>query len=177
MKKDSSIKDLQTEARSRFERFISGELEVKADVSTKALAEDFYNQEERLLRRIAAYSILRLLVKWADDILGTSGALEISRNGKAQLTLPLNLQGIELPGAISFMSGANKVKFVANYKAVGWQMDSHAYLLRKHEEEVAASRVEFDRVHRAVKPLQDANPKLMLEEALQQLADSDKGAA
>jgi len=177
MRQKNEIKDLQTEARSKFERFIASELVAKPQVSTKNLAREFYDQEEVLLRRIATYSIIRLLVKWADDILNTSTTLEISRNGKTQLPLPFDLQGIDVPGAISFITGASKVEWVANYKALGWQMDSHAYLLRKHEEEVIAARAEFDRLHYAVKPLQDADPALTLEEALIQLTDDDKGAA
>ena len=162
--------DPRDEARGRFEQHIAAELAVKAEVDTRTLAQDFYDKEEKLLRRIAAGMILQMLVKWADDILGGSLGAELAKNGGAQLVLPMSLEGIEVPGAISFLSGANKVKFVANYKVVGWQMESHAYLLRKKAEEVHVSSMQFDQLWDAVKPFMEADPKLTLPVALQKLS-------
>lgn len=166
--------DLKDEARGRFECYIAAELKAKAEVDTRSLANGFFDQEEKLLRRIATGMLLQMLVKWADDILAQSVGIELARNGGAQLTLPLDLEGIEVPGAISFISGANKVKFVANYKVVGWQMESHAYLLRKRAQEVLASSAEWDRLWDILKPFMEADPKMTLPEALKKLADGGK---
>jgi hypothetical protein len=157
------------EARGRFERHIATELAAKADVDTRTLAQDFYDKEEKLLRSIAAGMLLQMLVKWADDILGGSVGAELAAQGQSQLELPMGFEGIEVPGAISFVSGANRIKFVANYKVVGWQMESHAYLLRKRAQEVQASSMEFDRLWEAVKPLMDADPEMTLPRALKRL--------
>src|SRR5262252_5152761 len=127
--------ELRTEARARFEHFIAAELETHPDVGTDSLARNFYAREEPLLKKIAGAVIISILVKWADDILSQSVAVHASRNGRGQLALPLNLQGIELSGAFSFLNGANKIRFVANYKATLFHLDSHAQLLRKHEDE------------------------------------------
>jgi len=164
-------KELKLEIRTRFEAFIASNLQTKAEVDSGTLARDFYTQEERLLRKLAAYSLIQMLVKWADDILTQSIGREASRNGQHQLTLPMSLQGIEVPGAFSFVSGANKVKWVANYKAVGWQIEAHWFLLRKHEEEVRAAREDFERLWLAVKPYMQADPTMTLPVALQRVME------
>lgn len=161
------------EVREKFERHIATELATRAEVDTRTLAEDFYNKEEKLLRRIASAMLLQMLVKWADDILGGSISVELANNGHHQLVLPGFLEGIEVPGAISFISGANRIKFVANYKVVGWQMASHAYLLRKRAAEVQASSDEFDRLWDAVKPSMEKDPELVLPVALRLLTGEE----
>src|SRR5262252_2641586 len=97
-------KELKLEIRARFESFIAESLDAKTEVDSGTLARDFYTKEERLLRKLAAYSLIQMLVKWADDILTQSLGRQASRNGQHQLTLPMNLQGIEVPGAFSFVS-------------------------------------------------------------------------
>jgi len=164
-------KELKLEIRARFESFIAESLDAKTEVDSGTLARDFYTKEERLLRKLAAYSLIQMLVKWADDILTQSLGRQASRNGQHQLTLPMNLQGIEVPGAFSFVSGANKVKWVANYKAVGWQVEAHLFLLRKHEDEVQAAREDFERLWLAVEPYMKANPSMTLPQALQRLME------
>jgi hypothetical protein len=154
------------EIRARFETFIANNLDTKAEVDANSLARDFYTQEERLLRKLAAYSLMNMLVKWADDILAQSFDRQSARNSQYQLMLPLSLQGIEVPGALSFLSGANKVKWVANYKAVGWQVEAHLFLLRKHDDEVHAARLEFERLWEAVKPYMEVDEKMQLPKAL-----------
>lgn len=157
------------EARELFERHIATELAAKPEVDTRILAQEFYQKESKLLRRIAEAMLLQMLVKWADDILGGAIGTESANNGHGQLVLPLDLEGIEVPGAISFIGGSGKIKFVANYKVVGWQMESHAYLLRKRAEEVHTSSAAFDRLWVAVKPFMVADPTLTLPTALQKL--------
>lgn len=164
------------EARTRFERHIAAELAIKAEVDTRSLAQEFYAKEERLLRRIATAMLLQMLVKWADDILASSVGAELAQNGRTQLVLPMSLEDIEVPGAISFVSMANRIKFVANYKVVGWQMESHSFLLQKHAAEVQASADEFDRLWLAVKPFMCNEPTLTLPLALKKFA-SGSGAA
>lgn len=173
----SNVRDLKKEARSRFETFIAAELATSADVGTETLAKDFYVKEEKLLKRIAHHTLVQILVKWADDILSQSAGREAARNGSAQLVLPLNLQGIELPGAFSFISPANKLRFVANYKAEKFHLESHRYILRKHEEEVHNSRIDFERLYDAVEPVMDAHPGMKLPQALERLRAEDRGAA
>ena len=93
------------------------------------------------------------------------------------MALPLNLTGIQLPGAFSFINGANQLRFVANYKACWFHLASHDYILRKHESEVRASREQFETLLDAVKPLMDEKPKMTLAEALDRLRENDQGAA
>jgi hypothetical protein len=166
--------NLRAKARSHFEQFIAHELEVKTEVDTKQLANAFYAQEEQLLRRIAAQMIIVVLVKWADDILNQSIGLAVARNGHAQLTLPLCLDGVVLPGAYSFISGANKVKWVAVYKATMFHLESHAVLLRRHEEEVRDSRLKHEQLIALVTPVMDT-PQTTLREALDRLRESEHG--
>jgi hypothetical protein len=172
-KKNGNIRELKQEAWGRYECFIASQLDAKAEVSTRELAKAFYEQEEPILKRIASAMMLHVLVKWADDILGQSVAAESARNGHPQLVLPVSLRGIEVPGAISFIGGANNTKWVANYKVVGWQMDSHAYLLRKHDEEVHASRLEFEKLLAKTKPHMDADPKMTLPTALAKIIETE----
>jgi hypothetical protein len=176
-KRKQSIRELKKEARSRFERFIAAELSASADVGTDVLAKDFFNKEEPLLKKISHHTLINILVKWADDILNQSIATEAARNGQPQLVLPLNLQGIEVPGAFSFINGANRLRFVANYKAEKFHLESHRFILRKHDEEVHNSRLDFERMYDAVEPVMNEKPGMTLLEALEYLREQDQGAA
>jgi hypothetical protein len=177
MPKKQSVKELKKEARSRFEQFIAAELLASADVGTDSLATNFYVKEEILLKKIARHTLVNILVKWADDILNQSIGREAARNGHPQLVLPFNLQGIEMPGAFSFINGANKLRFVANYKAEKFHLESHRFILRKHEEEVHNSRIDFERLYDAVEPVLNENPGMTLPQALERLKEEDRGAA
>lgn len=134
-------------------------------------------EQEALLRKLSARAIIHLLVRWAESILKQSQVREAARHSRPQLSLPLDLLGIEMPGAFSFTTDNNDVEFVANYKAVGWQIQSHIAILAKHEVEVRRSREDMERLWRAVESLMTANPKLTLAEALQQLREEESGAA
>ena len=172
MRKKQSIQELKKEARSRYERFIAAELLAKSDVGTETLARDFYAQEEPLLNRIARHTLTGVLVKWADDILSQSIGREAARNGRPQLVLPLGLSGIELPGAFSFINGANKLRFVANYKTQLFHLDSHAYVIRKHLNEVHESVKDFEKLLEAVRPVMDEHTTLA--EALEKLVEKER---
>jgi hypothetical protein len=169
-------KSPRADARSRFERFIAAELEANPDVGTDSLAETFMKLEWELLRKIAYSQMQHILVKWADDILGQSIGRQAALNGRPQLTLPMSLRGMELPGAFSFVNGANKTRFVANYKAQLFHLESHALLMRKHEAEVHDSRMEHEMLLRRVKPVMVEDPAMTLPEALKRLADAEAGA-
>ena len=179
MRKDKE--NLKDSTRKQLVHYVATEIVRKPEVETRALATDFYIQNGKLhgklLGSLAEEMIIQTLIKWIDDILNSSVAAEIARKGRTQLVLPFGLQDIHVPGALSFISGANRVKFVANYKAVGWQVGSHAFMLRKHAVEVADSSNEFERLWAAVKPMMDEDPKLTLAAALKRLADADTGAA
>jgi hypothetical protein len=169
-------RDLKKEAHERYQRYIAAELDKAPDVGTESLALGFYNQEQPLLKKIANATLINILVKWADDILNQSIAKEAARDGHAQMVLPMSLQGIEVPGAYSFINGANQKRFVAAYKAELFHLESHAYILRKFEDDVRTSREEHDRLVKTVKPVMEAGVKT-LGDALQYLRDHEAGAA
>ncbi|HEY6290741.1 MAG TPA: hypothetical protein VI455_04155 [Terriglobia bacterium] len=175
-RKKTNIGELKREARGRFETFIAAELDTQTDVGTDSLALNFYNREEPLLRKIAHSTLITILVKWADDILGQSIARENARKGHIQLLLPMSLQGIQMPGAYSFINGANKRRFVANYKAELFHLESHAYILHKLEGEIRDSCQEHERLVSKVKPVMEAGAKT-LADAFQWLRDREAGAA
>jgi hypothetical protein len=169
-------RSLKKEARERYERYIAAALDNEADVSTDSLALGFYNQEKEILKKIANSTLLNILVKWADEILSRSIANETARNGRAQLALPMSLLGIEVPGAYSFINGANQKRFVAAYKAELFQLKSHGYLMRKLEGEIRASCEEHETLVRTVEPVMEAGAKT-LGDALKLLRDREAGAA
>ena len=179
MPKDKRTEEptLRQEIYGKFELFIAGQLDEKASVSTSSLAEGFYNKQERLLRKLSGYTIIRVLVRWAEEILKNSGSREAARNSKPQLVLPLNLQGIEVPGAFSFITGANRTEYVANYKAVGWQIQSHISLLKKHESDVRRVREDAERLWKVVEPMMTEHPDMKLDKALERLRRNEEGAA
>ena len=80
-----------------------------------------------------------------------------------------------MPGAFSFISGANQLRFVASYKAQLFHLESHAFLLRKHEGEVRDAREKFEYLLHAVKPVMQE--KTTLAQALQILVDNEQEAA
>jgi hypothetical protein len=175
MAKKQNTQDLKKEARGKFERYIAQELLAQSDVGTDSLALNFYEKNEAILKKLARVLTIHQLVKWADDILNQSIAKETARNGQPQMALPMSLQGIELPGAYSFINGANKLRFVANYKAQKFHLESHGYILRKLMEGATSSVEQHTKLLDAVGPVMD--DKTTLLQALQILAESELGAA
>src|SRR4051812_31293822 len=97
------------QARGRFVTFIAAELDARADVKKTDLATAFMKQEDTLVKRLGAYSIHKLLKRWAEDILKHSIGNAVARASAAQFMLPLNLAGIEMPAAFSFTSMAGGI--------------------------------------------------------------------
>jgi hypothetical protein len=144
-------------------------------VGTASLALNFYEKNQPILKKLARVLTIHQLVKWADDILGQSIAIEAARDGKPQMVLPLSLQGIVMPGAYSFINGANKKRFVANYKAQKFHLESHGYILRQLLEGMATSVEQHEKLLDAVRPVMDDDTTLL--QALRILADSEPEAA
>jgi len=173
----NKVQSLRKEARSRFGRFIARELDSKIDVGTASLAEAFFEHEETILKKIAHSSLMHLLVGWAEDILNQSAGRRRSERGTPQLVLPMSLQGFEMPEAISFVSGANYIRWVANYKAEIHHLDSHTFIKHNQDEELHASRLEWDRFMEYVGPVMRDTPGMTVREALEHLRKQEAGAA
>jgi len=152
-------------------------LDLRPDVGKADLTECFMNREPDLVRRMGMYAVRMALKRWAEEILKGAAANKTAHREHPQLPLPFSLQAIEIPGAFSFISMANKVRFVASYKVTGWQLLSHIQIQRENETAITKSRNDAERLYRAGREDFERDPNLQLAEVLRRLCEEEQGAA